>query len=417
MYINQTWQEILNWTRAFADIAIVWFIIYYAIKIVRNNSRTIQIFKGIILVLVLKSLANFLGLSTIGWLADMFVSYGFLAIIVIFVPEIRSILERLGKSNVLSRISTLSGNEKEHLVNELVKSAMVLSKSQTGALITIEQGQSLLDYIKTGTQLNSLVSTELLTSIFVTTTPLHDGAVIILGDRIACASAYFPPTNLELPNRYGARHRAAIGISEITDSITIVISEETGVISIAEEGKIRAVDSEELRDYLLRSLCNEETELTKGRTRIVERKAVYVVDEPVEIKRKGKIKVEEGQLDSEKVEKARLFNKLAIKKQDKKEEDQKSLFKPKKQKNVMDQLEEESNIKLPHKNTNLVEATEPIEVVTPTDFKEIHVQPENQLEKVTFEFSGQIEDNMIIKTADSKQTLIEDEEVDVNEKQ
>lgn len=229
-----TIQSILNYTRMFFDILIMWLLLYYTIKIVRNNSRTIQIFKGIVLILVIKAVANIFGLNTVGWIADMFVSWGFIAVIIIFQPEIRSLLEKLGKSNVFSRISTLSGNEKEHLVDELVKAVMILSKDQTGALISLEQSHSLNDYVKTGTPMNSMVTAELLTSIFVTSTPLHDGAVIIQGDRLACASAYFPPTNQELPSRYGARHRAAIGISEITDSVTIVVSEETGNISIAE---------------------------------------------------------------------------------------------------------------------------------------------------------------------------------------
>lgn len=352
MYLSQTWQEILNWTRAFADIAIVWFILYYAIKIVRNNSRTIQIFKGIVLVVLLEAIAKFFGLTTLGWLADIFISYGFLAIIVIFQPEIRALLERLGKSNMFSKISTLSGNEKEHLVDEVVKAAMLLSKEQTGALITLEQSQSLSDYIKTGTQMNSLVTTELLTAIFVTTTPLHDGAVIIQGDRLACASAYFPPTNLDLPNRYGARHRAAIGISEITDSVTIVISEETGGISIAEGGKIRSVNSTELREYLLRTLCNEEIELSKKKA-TVDRKSFYVIEEPVEVVQKDKkaVEVEEGKMVSEKVG---LFGKLAVKKQDVNLQNEKnsSFFKRKKEeKDVMEQLQdEEMNVKLPQKN-------------------------------------------------------------------
>lgn len=351
MYLSQTWQEILNWTRAFADIAIVWFILYYAIKIVRNNSRTIQIFKGIILVVLLEAIAKFFGLTTLGWLADFFISYGFLAVIVIFQPEIRALLEKLGKSNMFSKISNLSGNEKEHLVDEVVKAAMLLSKEQTGALITLEQSQSLSDYIKTGTQMNSLVTTELLTAIFVTTTPLHDGAVIIQGDRLACASAYFPPTNLDLPNRYGARHRAAIGISEITDSVTIVISEETGGISIAEGGKIRSVNSTELREYLLRTLCNEEIELSKKKAN-VDRKAFYVIEEPVEVVKKEKknIEVEEGKMVSEKVG---LFGKLAVKKQDVNLQNEKNsgFFKRKKEeKDVMEQLQnEEMNVKLPQK--------------------------------------------------------------------
>lgn len=259
-------QTIVQLLRMIFDVLILWILLYYTIKIVRNNSRTTQIFKGIVLILLIKASASFFGLTTVAWLAGIFVTWGFLAVIIIFQPEIRALLEKLGKSTIFSRISTLSGNERAKLLDTLVHATMQLSESQTGALITLEQGHSLSDYIKTGTLLNSIVTSELLTSIFVTSTPLHDGAVIIQGDRIACASAYFPPTNLDLPTRYGARHRAAIGISEITDSITIVVSEESGRVSIAEEGKLTTMTEETLRNYLEKIILHEETEVHEFRS-------------------------------------------------------------------------------------------------------------------------------------------------------
>ena len=243
---------------AVVDICCTWVVFYYVLKIVRNNSRTIQIFKGIVFVIIMQAIANLFNLRTMSVLANMFVNWGPLALIILFSPEIRSILEKIGKTNVLSRISTLTSNEREYLVDELVKAAGELSKTQTGALITLEQGHSLTDYIKTGTKMNSIVTSELLCSIFVPGTPLHDGAVIIQGDKIACASAYFPPTTFDFPSSYGARHRAAIGISEITDSISIVVSEETGKISIAEGGRLTVVDEEKLREYLLQAICLQE---------------------------------------------------------------------------------------------------------------------------------------------------------------
>ena len=245
----------------FLDIFIMWLIIYYVLRIVRNNSRTTQIFKGIVFVLIADGIAKLFGLKTIQYVTEMFINWGFLAVIIIFQPEIRSLLEKMGKSGVFSRITTLTGNEKENLVDQIVTAVMLLSRDQTGALISIEQSHSLEDYVATGTRLNSDVSAELLTSIFVTSTPLHDGAVIIQGDKIACASAYFPPTNLELPSRFGARHRAAIGISEITDAVTIVVSEETGAVSIAQSGKIFHVDKKQLRNFLMRIIIGEVTEL------------------------------------------------------------------------------------------------------------------------------------------------------------
>mgnify|MGYP004701655393 CR=1 FL=1 len=257
-----TVQTIFQMLRMFFDILILWILLYYTIKIVRNNSRTAQIFKGIVLILIIRAIANFFGFKAVDWLAGVLVTYGFLAIIIIFQPEIRSVLERLGKSSVFSRLNTLSSNERLKLVDEIVTATMNLSNNRIGALITLEQGHSLSDFIKTGTPMNSLVTSDLLQTIFVPTTPLHDGAVIIQGDRIACASAYFPPTNLEAPSRYGARHRAAMGISEITDSVTVVVSEKSGRISIAEEGKLTQMTQATLRAYLEKIVLQDEFDLS-----------------------------------------------------------------------------------------------------------------------------------------------------------
>ena len=275
--INLTIQSIWTISRIFFDIAIMWFLLYYAIKFVRNNARTIQIFKGIILVLLVNGIAKFLGFTTISYFTDMFINWGFLAVIVIFQPEIRGLLERLGKSNAFSSISTLLSNEKEKLADEVYEAVIALSKARVGALISIEQSQSMQDYVRTGITVNAAVSKELLCSIFMTTTPLHDGAVIIQGDKIACASAYFPPTNANLSSRFGARHRAALGIAEVCDCLTIVVSEETSAISIAEKGKIFSVDENQLRDYLKRVICNDEIEIRKTTK---PRRSLTIVDEP-----------------------------------------------------------------------------------------------------------------------------------------
>ena len=259
--------DFINIVTIVLDVLIVWILLYYIIKIVRSNSRTIQIFKGIIFIVFAKLIAGALNLTTLLWLTDNFLSWGFLAIIVIFQPEIRGMLERLGKGNILSSITTLTGNEREQLVKELMKSTAELAKNKIGALISIEQSISLADYIKTGTPLYSEVSAELLTSIFATTTPLHDGAVIIKGDKIACASAYFPPTSLELPSRYGARHRAAIGISQISDAITIIVSEETGTVSVARYGDLIPITDEQLLSYLMQNICQTEQISMRNRKR------------------------------------------------------------------------------------------------------------------------------------------------------
>lgn len=249
-----TLDNFISFLKLALDIGVVAVIIFYCLKIIKNNSRTIQIAKGIIFVFLVNWLAQTLELRTIEFITTQFLNWGFLAIFIIFQPELRSLLEKLGRTTVFSSLATLSENQRQHLVEELVKTAVTLSKSKTGALISLEQTNSLADYIRTGTIMNSDVTSELLCSIFVPGTPLHDGAVIIQGDKIACASAYFPPTVREFPSNYGARHRAAVGISEITDSVTIVVSEETGNISIAQEGKLTLMSAEELKVFLLMTI-------------------------------------------------------------------------------------------------------------------------------------------------------------------
>lgn len=346
--LTLTFSSITKITQMFLDILIMWLLLYYAIKLVRNNARTVQIFKGIIFVIIINMVARLLGLTTVQFFADLFVNWGFLAIIIVFQPEIRQILERMGKSTIFSKLSNLTGNEKESLVDEVVKATTLLSQNQTGALISIEQGHPLNDFVSTGTPLNSTVTAELLTSIFVTTTPLHDGAVIIQGNSIACASAYFPPTNLELPSRFGARHRAAIGISEITDCITIVVSEETGTVSIATGGKIFAVDKRQLRDFLLREICGYTTEI-KG----------IVMNDDVEHAKAVQELTEEQEKNERQIlkQETSVLSKLSIRKQAKKvhkkidaEEVITSKKKePKKTVKKEEELDDEANnIKLPH---------------------------------------------------------------------
>ena len=289
--INLTIQNIWEVFRVVIDIGIMWFVFYYAMKAIRNNSRTIQIFKGIIAIVAINGVAKLLGLSTVTYFTDIFINWGLLACIIIFQPEIRALLEKIGKSNAFSRISSLLSNEKEKLVDQLYDATVTLSKQRIGALIAIEQASSLQDYIKTGIQVNAEVSKELLCSIFMTTTPLHDGAVIIQGDKVACASAYFPPTNVNLSSRYGARHRAALGIAEVSDCLTIVVSEETSAISIAENGRIFSVDEQQLKEYLRRVILGEQTAIEKGsrrRNSLVEENNEVIIEKIDPSKKKKK---------------------------------------------------------------------------------------------------------------------------------
>lgn len=257
-----TLPKLLQLGQVLLDILIMAVIIHYSLRIIRNNARTIQIFKGIIFIMFANFIAKILGFETVEVFTETFMTWGILAIIIIFQPEIRSVLERLGKSSVFSTSSTLTISQRDKLIKEITDSVSQLSQEKTGALITIEQDISLADYIKTGTSLNSIVSSEILSSIFVVGTPLHDGAVIIQGNRIAAASVFFPPTDEWLPSKYGARHRAGIGISEVSDSITIIVSEETGLVSIAQEGRMSIISPKELSSFLHKALFEEEEELT-----------------------------------------------------------------------------------------------------------------------------------------------------------
>ncbi|MCF0246128.1 MAG: TIGR00159 family protein [Ileibacterium sp.] len=239
--------------RLVVDILAVWATVYAGIQIVRSNNRTIQIVKGILVVFLIKVAAIVMKLTALTYLLDLFLNWSVILVLIILQPEIRSLLEKVGKTNMLFT----SGVPKERMTNmidQLMEAVEHMSKSKTGALITIEMGQSMEDYEKTGIPMDSDVTSELLETIFQYGTPMHDGAVIIEGDKVACSAAYFPTTTKDLPSKYGARHRAAVGISEVTDSITLIVSEETGGISIAQRGVLTPYNPEALKRYLINSL-------------------------------------------------------------------------------------------------------------------------------------------------------------------
>ena len=197
------------------------------------------LFKGVLVIIVLKLISTWLKLNTLGLILEYVIMYGPLAIIVIFQPEIRGVLEQLGRSQLLGRHKTLTVDEREKLVYEIINAIDYLRKSKIGALIVIERDVSLLDYINKAKALYADLSSELLISIFFPNNPLHDGAVIIQGNRISCAGAVFPTSNsVSLNKRLGTRHRAALGIAEESDAISVIVSEETGRISIAVKGEL-----------------------------------------------------------------------------------------------------------------------------------------------------------------------------------
>ncbi len=221
------------------DISIVWLMFYIILKNIRNSVKLTLLFKGVIIVVVLKVISDICGFTTVGILLEYIIMYGPLALIVIFQPEIRNILEQLGRSQLLGRHKVLTVDERERLVYELVQSVDYLRKQKIGALIVLERDVSLGNYIDKAKKLYADLSSDLLISIFFPNNPLHDGGVIIQGDRVTCAGAVFPTSSSSKINkRLGTRHRAALGIAEETDAIALVVSEETGRLSIAVKGEI-----------------------------------------------------------------------------------------------------------------------------------------------------------------------------------
>lgn len=219
------------------DISIVWLLIYWVLKNLKNNIKMVLIFKGVIIIIIVKILSDFFNLTTVGLLLEYVVMWGPLALIIIFQPEIRNILEHLGRQQMLTRHRVLTMDEREKMVYEIMNAIEYLRKSRIGALIVIERDVSLNDYIQRSKGIYADISSELLISIFFPRNPLHDGGVIIQGNRITSAGAVFPISlNTKINKRLGTRHRAALGISEETDAIAIVVSEESGKISIALSG-------------------------------------------------------------------------------------------------------------------------------------------------------------------------------------
>ena len=234
-----TLDSVLKIVKNIVDISLVWLIIYYILKNIRNNVKLTLLFKGVLIVIVLKFVSDLIGLTTIGLLLEYVVMWGPLALIIIFQPEIRNVLEQLGRTQLLGRHKVLTVDERERLVYEIVQSVDYLRKARIGALIVIERDTSLSNYIEKAKKIYADLSSDLLISIFFPNNPLHDGAVIIQGDRISCAGAVFPTSSSSKINKkFGTRHRAALGIVEESDAISVVVSEETGRISIAVKGDL-----------------------------------------------------------------------------------------------------------------------------------------------------------------------------------
>ena len=251
-----TFDSITSLITKIIDVLLVWGAFYYILKNLRKNVKMVLLFKGILIIVALKIISDLLNLVTIGYILDYIITWGPLALIVIFQPEIRNVLEYLGRSQLLGRHKVLTVDEREKVVYEITNAMDYLKKARLGALMVIERDNSLNDYIDKSKKIYADISSDLLISIFFPNNPLHDGGVIIQGDKITSAGAVFPTSdNMKISKRLGTRHRAALGISEGGDSIALIVSEETGRLSIAMNGELNYnLTTDEIKLILLEEL-------------------------------------------------------------------------------------------------------------------------------------------------------------------
>ncbi len=243
------------------DILVVAFIVYKILGFIRD-SRAQQLVKGVLVLVAVFALSGFLNLNTLNWILRNAMTVGILAVVILFQPELRRGLERMGRTGLLADRFMGDKNQAKSVVDSFVDAVNVFSSSRTGALIVIEREVSLGDIAENGTILNADVSAELLGNIFYKGSPLHDGAAIVRGDKIFAAGCVLPLTaRIDLGKELGTRHRAAIGITENSDAVAIIVSEENGIISVARDGKIsRFLDSKALEKLLLTLYLDEENE-------------------------------------------------------------------------------------------------------------------------------------------------------------
>lgn len=252
------------------EILIIAFTLYHIIIWVKRT-RAWMLVKGIIVLSIFCVIAIVLDMSAILWIFRNTIGVGITAIIIVFQPELRKALEQLGRKNYIASIIPFDDQKDKYerysdrTINEIVRAIFEMAKTKTGALIVIERDIDLNEYERTGIIIDSVISSQLLINIFEHNTPLHDGAIIIRGNRIVAATCYLPLSdNMQLSKELGTRHRAGVGISEVTDSITIIVSEETGKVSIASEGSLeRSVDGETLKEYLYRFQKKKNSESKK----------------------------------------------------------------------------------------------------------------------------------------------------------
>lgn len=253
------------------EIVIIAILLYYILGWMKTT-RAWALLKGLLVICFFLLIASFFQMNTILWIARNVLSFAVMALIVIIQPELRKALEELGQKNLIASVITFDATRREErfsekTIGEIVKACVEMGRAKTGALIVIEQQISLRDYERTGIDVDGIVSSQLLINIFEHNTPLHDGAVIIRGNRVVSATCYLPLSdNLGLSKNLGTRHRAGVGISEVTDSLTVIVSEENGKISVAYEGELyRNLDADALRTHMSKILNGdgEKTEKSK----------------------------------------------------------------------------------------------------------------------------------------------------------
>ena len=248
------------------DIAIIAVVGYNLYKMIRGT-RAVQLLKGIAILLALNLISEYLGLTTVNWILVKAQTVLIIAIPIIFQPELRRALEKIGTGNLWSGFKK-NGDDKQNVmanVNQIIRCMTYAATNKTGVLIAIKRKMGLGEYTDTGIEINGKLSAELLGNIFIVNTPLHDGAVIVDGDKVLAASCYLPLSDSNrLSKELGTRHRAAVGLTEVTDAVVVVVSEETGAMSIADGGiLIRDVSEQKLRELLLRKLEDPEKPVNK----------------------------------------------------------------------------------------------------------------------------------------------------------
>lgn len=237
------------------DIIIVAFFLFKLMMLLRGTRAT-AIIKGLVLLFFANLFSRFLGLRTVSWLLDQGTTVILVALPIVFYPELRRALEHLGRGQLFSRVGALGKEDLERTIENIIRAIRHLSESRTGALIVFEREVGLEEYIESGVRMDALISTELILNIFVPDTPLHDGATVVRGDRMVAAACFLPLTeNPHVTHSLGTRHRAALGITEQSDAVVVVVSEETGLVSVAVGGRLeRGLDERALRERLTRQL-------------------------------------------------------------------------------------------------------------------------------------------------------------------